>query len=230
MKKLYLDNDYQKAKGTEKFTLECYYCKNPYLTTKYKIQRSINGTQNGKYTSQFCSPKCRAKHHNKDFTKEVCCKHCDKKFIKSLSQINKHPNHFCSKSCAATYNNAHKTKGTRVSKLEKWLQEQLKALYPQFDIKYNEKQAINSELDIYIPELKIAFELNGIFHYEPIYGPDKLKQIKNNDDRKFQACIENEIELVIMDVSGMSYFKIDNAQKFLIIIKTIIESKIKIDR
>ena len=38
-------------------------------------------------------------------------------------------------------------------------------------------EAINSELDVYVPSLNLAFELNGIFHYEPIYGEKKLNQI-----------------------------------------------------
>jgi len=132
---------------------------------------------------------------------------------------------FCSRSCAATYNNTHKTTGTRRSKLEQWLEQTLTAHYPNLQFVFNGKEAINSELDIYIPELKLAFELNGIFHYEPIYGPEKLASIQNNDNRKFQACLEQGIELVIIDSSKMEYFKQKSAQKFLDIIKNIIESK-----
>lgn len=56
-------------------------------------------------------------------------------------------------------------------------------------------------MDIYIPVLSLAFELNGIFHYEPIYGEGKLLSIQNNDDRKFQACLEHDIELCIINSS-----------------------------
>ena len=76
---------------------------------------------------------------------------------------------FCNHSCAATYNITHKTVGTRRSKLEVWLESQLRELYPNLTLLPNDKTAINSELDFYFPELKLAFELNGIFHYEPIY-------------------------------------------------------------
>ena len=82
--------------------------------------------------------------------------------------------------------------------------------YPNLEIHYNRKDAINSELDIYIPELELAFELNGIFHYEPIYGAEKLQQIQNNDDRKFQACLEKGISLCIIDTSSLKYFKLFN--------------------
>jgi hypothetical protein len=87
------------------------------------------------------------------------------------------------------------------------LQEKLTILFPSLDIHYNRKDAINSELDIYIPSLKLAIELNGIFHYEPIYDQDKLDQIQNNDHRKFQACAENGISLCIIDTSSLKYFK-----------------------
>jgi len=72
----------------------------------------------------------------------------------------------------------------------------------------------------------LAFELNGIFHYEPIYGQNKLNQIQNNDNRKFQACLENNIELCIIDTSSQTYFKPKTAQKFLDIITNLINNKI----
>ena len=84
-------------------------------------------------------------------------------------------------------------------------------LFPSLEFHFNRKDTINSELDIYIPSLKIAFELNGIFHYEPIYGPEKLGQINNNDERKMQACIEHGIELCLIDVSTLTYFKPEKA-------------------
>ena len=98
--------------------------------------------------------------------------------------------------------------------------------YPDLEFYFNRKDAINSELDIYIPKLKLAFELNGIFHYEPIYGADKLNQTQNNDRRKFQACLEQGIELCIIDTSSLSYFKPDKVQKYLDIIVNIINSKL----
>ena len=71
-------------------------------------------------------------------------------------------------------------------------------------------------------DLKIAFELNGIFHYEPIYGKEKLESIKNNDDRKFQACLEKGIEFCVIDTSGSKSFKPERDRKYLNIIEDII--------
>jgi len=153
------------------------------------------------------------------------CKQCLKEFNKSYCLYKKSKNHFCSQSCSGTYSNTHKTKGTRVSKLEVYLQEQLTKLFPSLEIHYNRKDAINSELDIYIPSLKLAFELNGIFHYEPIFGEETLNKIQNNDSRKYQACIEKGISLCVIDSSGLKYFKPDNAKKYLDIVVNIIKDK-----
>jgi hypothetical protein len=129
-------------------------------------------------------------------------------------------------SCSAKWRNAHKTKGTRVSKLERWLAEQLVLLFPTIEFHFNRKDAINGELDIFIPTLKLAFELNGIFHYEPIYGPEKLGRMQSNDERKMQACHEHGIELCIIDVSMMTYFKPAKADRFLRIVKHVIHTKL----
>ncbi len=178
-----------------------------------------------RYKHIFCSKKC-----SHDFTKTgkiVNCLQCNKSFIKLISEIKKYSNNFCCQSCAATYNNTHKTKGNRKSKLEIWLETKLPSLYPNLEFHFNRKDAILSELDIYIPSLKLAFELNGIFHYEPIYGKDKLDQIKNNDNRKFQACLEHRIEFCTIDTSQLKKFKEQNALKYLKIIQDIIDKKVQ---
>ena len=98
--------------------------------------------------------------------------------------------------------------------------------YPNLELHFNRKDTINAELDIYIPHLKLAFELNGIFHYEPIYGEKKLQSTQTNDKRKFQACLEQNIELCIIDVSKEKYFKEHISKKYLDIITTIVKSKL----
>ena len=151
--------------------------------------------------------------------KKAIKRRSDKKFLKTK-------NIFCNSSCAATFNNTHKTKGTRRSKLEVWLEQKLNKIYPTLTIHYCRKDAINSELDIFIPSINLAFELNGIFHYEPIYGEAILKNIKSNDNRKFQACLEQNIELCIINTSSLKYFKESNAIPYLKIIQNIIEGKL----
>lgn len=185
---------------------------------------ALNKNYKKKY--DFCSASCQ----NKDRVSLVTstCGECGVEVVRVLNQFKKSKSGkiFCSQSCSASYNNKNKTHGTRVSKLELWLQEKLEKLYPEMDLHFNRKDAINSELDIYIPELKLAFELNGIFHYEPIYGEEKLAQIQNNDERKFQACLEAGISFCTIDTSRLSYFKPKNAQKYLDIIVRIIDKKL----
>ncbi len=221
MNPLYTQEEFDNAKGGSKLSLKCYYCHNTFFKEKKFILQVINNIK--KNNCQYCNRDC---HDKAQITKQkVICKQCNKEFIKKQKEIKKSKsgNHFCSQSCAGTYNTTHKTHGTRRSKLENWLEEQLTLLYPNLQINFNKKDAIESELDIYIPSLKLAFELNGIFHYEPIYGQDKLNQIKNNDHRKFAACIEKKISFCIIDTSNQKYFKISTSQKYLDIIVDILK-------
>jgi hypothetical protein len=205
----------------EKISLECPHCHKEFFKTKNEIQSKFGPHNNRK--TLYCSHDCASNAQIKK--QKVKCLQCSADFEKDLNQIKKCPNNFCSRSCAATYRNTHKITGNRRSKLEIWLEEKLKELYPNLEIKFNHKDVINSELDIYVPKLNIAFELNGIFHYEPIYGAEKLASIQNNDNRKFQACLEKGIELVIIDTSRQVYVKPKTSQKYLDIITKIIEQK-----
>lgn len=191
----------------------CSFCNNQFERSKRNSCTSIK-----KGCKPYCSKKCSSL--GKTTKKSLNCTYCNKSFLKILSEIGN--NNFCSRSCACTYNNLNKKHGNRRSKLESYLENQLNKLFPNLEILYNNKEAIKSELDIYIPSLKLAFELNGIFHYEPIYGPEKLTYIQNNDNRKFQACLERGIELCIIDTSSQTRFTEKSSQKYLEIIKKII--------
>ena len=219
---LYTQDEFNFAKSFDLLPLECIFCKKIFKKTKHYINNSLNPKQ--KTNANFCSKSCSTLYH-RGSKQILLCSNCDIEFSKTKTEIKKTKNHFCSKSCAASYNNKHKSTGTRRSKLEIYLEEQLTSLYPKLHIDYNKKEAINSELDIYLPSLRLAFELNGIFHYEPIYGSDKLNQIQNNDSNKFQQCIENEISLCVIDTSSQKYFKESTSKKYLDIIVNIINQR-----
>lgn len=178
----------------------------------------------------FCCVSCSAKYRNKQRKlknlTQVPCDHCGKLLIRTPWYLKTHKHHFCNYTCSAIYRNAHKTKGYRRSKLEVWLEQKLIETFPTLDFKFNEKLAIKSELDIYIPSLSLAFELNGIFHYEPIYGDKTLNQVQNNDKRKFQACGEAKISLCLIDISRQKYFKESSSQEFLDIVVKIINENL----
>jgi hypothetical protein len=206
----------------DKLPCECYQCNK----TFYKLKKEISSfnNQNPLPKIKFCSIKCMNDSRiNKTL---VNCTNCNFEFEKLPSQIKKSVNHFCSKSCSASYNNKNKTTGNRRSKLEVWLEEQLSQLYLDLPMDFNKKSAIGSELDIYIPSLNLAFELNGIFHYEPIYGINKLDQIQLNDKSKSLACHKAKIDLCIIDTSGQINFKSSTSQKYLDIIINIINERL----
>lgn len=227
MKILININDLKNYKSRDLIPLECSVCKNTFYKEKHCIQGISSLLEKFPLymNGSFCSKKCSNKHLNLHL---VChCKQCGKETSKTPAQIKKSKNAFCSQSCAAFYNNSHKTIGTSRSKLEVWIESQLKEKYSELEILYNDSNTLGGlELDIYIPSLKLAFELNGIFHYEPIFGDEKLKITQGKDQRKFKQCIEKEISLCIIDVHNVKYLKKERDQKFLdIITKIINESK-----
>lgn len=208
------------------YELNCCRCQ-----SQFEVARKRYNKANENFRSRgikfYCSKECKLLNlgHQPPIVK--ACANCKKEVLKRRCDVRKTTNSFCSKSCSAIYNNTHKKYGTRRSKLEAYLEEHLIKKYDKLEFVFNKKDAINSELDIYIPSLKLAFELNGIYHYEPIHGQKKLDQIQNNDDRKFQACLERNIELCIIDTSSLSYFKPVNAKKYLDIVCSIIDKKMR---
>lgn len=223
MIKLFTKEEYENAKSTDKLPLKCKQCGKTFYIFKKMITFIEKHNLND---GSFCSQECC--HKNQEAKIDCVCSNCGKHFAKTNADFKKSKsgNHFCSKSCAVSYNNKHKKFGIRRSKLEKYLENKLSELYPELEILYNSKEIINSELDVYIPKYKLAFELNGIFHYEPIFGEDKLRKIQNNDKNKFQLCQEHDISLCVIDTSSLKYFKEQNAEKYLIIIKSIINETI----
>jgi len=224
MKKLFTQEEFKKAKSKDLLSCECYQCSKSFVMTKHKVQMAIN--PNATFKGMYCSKECQDQALNTPITTN--CKNCNKELVTVKSKLakSKSGNLFCDKSCSASYNNKNKTKGNRRSKLEIWLEEQLTKLYPTLPIDFNKKSAIGSELDIYIPSLNVAFELNGLFHYEPIFGVDKLNQIQENDKNKFQKCFENKIDLCIIDTSKQIYVKPSTSQKYLDIIMNIINERL----
>ncbi len=221
---LYRQEEYDSSTSRCLLLVKCCQCNTPFTKQKRAIEKVLRGVPG--HTGMFCSPQCSRLFQTNKFNlkPDVLCAGCTQPFTKRKSQI-RSANSFCSRSCAASYNNKHKTHGTRRSKLEKWLEEQLTILYPELEIHFNKKDVIGSELDIYIPSLKLAFELNGIFHYEPIYGQPKLDQIRSNDVSKTKLCHEAKIDLCIIDTSGQKYVKAATSQKYLDIITSIINER-----
>lgn len=196
--------------------ITCDFCKSIVERKVSSYNRSIKKGQKG----YFCSRPCVLKYNSV----ERVCPQCGKNVHRCKFEAAKSKNSFCSQSCSATYNNTHKTKGSRRSKLEKYLEEQLTLLFPNLEILFNCKDVINSELDIYIPQLKLAIELNGIHHYQPIYGEEKLKKIQNNDSLKTEVCNKQLITLVTINTSNQKKWNRESSKNFLATIKELLDS------
>ena len=191
------------------------------------FQRSSNDLASAKLKNTkhvYCSKQC--KNISERTQIDIICKHCNNHFQKRPSQIARTRNSFCSKSCAATYNNTHKTYGTRRSKLEVFLESQIRATYPDLKLLCNDKTAINSELDFYFPDLQLAIELNGILHFEPIYGNGKLDQIQSNDNKKSFLCSQNQINLAVIDTSMHKHCNQAVKEKFWNIVAFLIQTNL----
>ena len=219
MKPLFTADEFTIAKSKDLLPLECKVCHETFFRKKKTLP-----AKNSPYHADHCSLRCYAVTRTKKI--DCTCLQCGIIFKKKLHEIKRNNNKkFCSKSCACTFKNFHKTTGIRRSKLELWLQKQLSYKYPTHNILYCDKTSIGSELDIYIPSLKLAFEINGIHHCKPIYGQIHLDKIQSNDDRKLQACLKQGIELTVIDSSSLNNFKEQDCQKYLDVIKNIIELK-----
>jgi hypothetical protein len=91
-------------------------------------------------------------------------------------------------------------KNKRRSKSEVRLCKLLTKKYPQLQIIANDHKICNGlELDIVIPELKLAIEWNGPIHRKPIYGKLKFQEIKTNDKTKKKIISSSDYMLIIVN-------------------------------
>jgi hypothetical protein len=153
----------------------------------------------------FCSISCLRESWKKP-TK--FCKNC------SSEITSKWANAFCGRSCSVSYANKHKAAGTVRSKLEEHVERELHHRLSK-ELLFNDKSVIGSELDIYDPEKKIAIELNGLLHYAPIYGEEKLSKIIKNDKEKVTKCEELGIRLVVIDTREQNKFSIASSEIYV---------------
>jgi len=111
--------------------------------------------------------------------------------------------------------------------MEILLEELIIEKFSNLNYSINNKNIIQSELDFYFPDLKFAIELNGIFHYKPIYGEEKLEQIKNNDKQKIIKCREHGIELCVIDISEVKYLNTSMKEKYKLIFTEILQGALR---
>lgn len=195
---------------------KCKICKKIIYKRKSQIQRNKNN-----YCSRICFLKNKLNNRIK-----VKCKNCLKIFTKANWEFKRSPKHFCCLPCANKYLNSNMPRNRR-SKLEFWIENKLKEHYPKLKIKFNDRKICDGlELDIYLPKLQLAFELNGIFHYEPIFGKKDLDGQQKRDRNKMSVCIDKNIDLCVIDTTSQKGTNERIFKKFLdIIIKIVDERK-----
>ncbi len=218
---LFSEDEFNNAKSRQLLPCKCVTCGKKFYRQKHWFFRYIKRGQ----TVIYCSLKCTMTMKSRLAPKTtISCEQCGKEFDRNISQIKKTKHNFCSRSCAAKYYNAHKTTGFRRSKLEIYLETKLSELFPNLEILYNDRNTLPSglELDIYVPSLKLAFELNGPFHYIPVFGQEKFDKIQNNDYIKLKECQDLGINICVIDVSKDVKFTEKLSEKYLEIIKSFI--------
>lgn len=137
-----------------------------------------------------------------------------------------------SKRSAESVDNMHKSariallKTTKTgSKLEKALMHHLSFLG---QINWHENIIIGDEIletDLMIPGKKIAIEIDGITHYEPIYGEERLDRIQRNDRLKNEIYFRGGYRVIrIKNVGKNGIAKINS---IITQIKDFLESDLK---
>lgn len=195
---------------------ECEVCSSEFSSTKKYVRRALGITKHPRRPSlKYCSRSCMSK--GKMTGNYVKCCVCEKEVYRNIKElVNESNRFFCSYSCKGIDWNRNKDFGTNRSKIEIWIEEELKGKY-DFEIIFNDRSVVidKYELDIYIPSLKMAFELNGIFHYEAIFGDDRLKITKERDLLKVNECLKKGIDLIVIDITDSKKFDKVKDKKYL---------------
>ena len=171
----------------------CPICNEEFKINNYEIKRP----RTKKY-KKYCSRKCSSIGHNKKVTTN--CEWCKKEIavIPAILKSSKSGYAFCNSSCAASYNNSIREQ-TRRSKIEKNFYDLLVKEFPTLKILPNDKTMLDGfEIDVAIPELELGIEWNGIVHFKPIYGENKLKIIQNRDNLKRKIASKKDINLIVI--------------------------------
>lgn len=185
--------------------------------------------KNNKVQNIFCGRICSNAHQNQRL--ELPCATCGKVCFKQMHELkrSKSGNVFCNLSCANTWSNFSAKKKISKSILENYIQEQLKIDFPFLEMAFNYMGAIESELDVYIPSLKVAIEINGPLHYTPALGQYRFDTIRANDVKKTKACKAAGIQLYLLDASKFKYLSDSSRNRYYPQIRSLIDRLIEED-
>ena len=94
-------------------------------------------------------------------------------------------------------NAAVREAGKTGSKLEKFLFNKL--LSDGWIVEFHKEQSILNtklQIDLFVPKLNVAIEIDGPSHFEPVWGDDTLKRNKKYDDKKTGLIIGKGLFLI----------------------------------
>jgi len=207
--------------------IKCSRCQKEYEISSVRYRMIIEEDPIHKF---YCSKECQnlGQKINGNYDKIIVkCNQCGKECEKLRYVYKRHKLAFCNKSCRGKYFvQFNGLGGDKRSQLEEKIESYLKNDYPNLDIIFNDRNVCYSmELDIYIPSLKLAIEINGPVHFEPIYGQETLESIQKKDATKLKICNTKHIDLSI--ITEKINYNIDNSRDiYLKRVKPLIESKI----
>ncbi len=193
--------------------VNCDYCKNDFelMIGKYNTSKKLG------LKAFYCNRECHANSLKNKI--KLKCENCNLEFERIPSQINNH--NYCSRKCKDLANFI-----VNRSQLEIYLENKVKEYFPYVNMLCSDRiECRNLELDFYFPDLKLAIEINGIFHYEPKFGEERLNIIQHNDKGKKFICYKKGIELHIIK-SIENYAQKGIKERDWKIFKNILMSKI----
>lgn len=223
MKILISEDEFKKSKYCDLIPLECEYCHRSFNSIKTSVTRTLKGHK--QVVNKYCSISCSAKARGTYVTTK--CSNCQLELRLLEKRISNSGRNFCSLSCSASYNNRNKHSGYRRSKMETFFESMIQKKYPNIEFNTNDRKTIGAELDFYFPQLRFALELNGIFHYEPIYKNKNFEKIQNVDKQKMTSCLALGVELYVLDTSGCKRFSITEGEKYWAIFQDTFEKVIQ---
>ena len=112
------------------------------------------------------------------------------------------------------------------SKLERFLLDELTK--QGYAIVYHKKGFILNdklEIDLLIPSMKVAIEVDGIFHYEDVWDNGSLEKVRLKDGEKNALLIQNGYIVIRLANTAKSCSKYYMRERLEVLVKTLEEIK-----
>lgn len=118
------------------------------------------------------------------------------------------------------------------SSAEYFMNQDLKNIFPNHRVRHGERPIRHTngaflELDLQIPDLKLAIEVQGPTHYSDLYG--NYEEVKSRDEFKKQWCLNSGIKLLHIEWEGymQTLYRLperDRQERFGVLVKGFLAS------